>query len=353
VEVGGWEYSSNVRIRLVLLSSLVLVSCGDDADSSEDASVSDAGQDAGPLPECGTESPLALSQCVDRARYDTDLEFVAMERVPETTYWMAVQDRCADTLEGLGFAVERHAYGTGVNVLGVREGTIEPQRRVLVGAHYDHIPGCPGADDNASGVAATLETARVLAQRDYPRTLVVACWDEEERGLIGAEAYVDREVAAGRTFDVFFNFEMVGYYTDEPDTQRFPAGFELLFRESVAELEENDYRGDFIALIGDELASEWIGALDGYGDRIGMPAIPIEVMTVLKDNPSLSDLRRSDHAPFWLADIPAIMITDTSEFRYDAYHCRDGDDVVENLDTERASLVTSLTVAAAAEALGL
>lgn len=348
---------SSVHLRLLLLSSLALGSCGDDDGSSTDAgppdSGTDGGQDAGPLPDCGTESPLALSQCVDRGRYDTDLEFVAMERVPETTYWMAVQDRCADTLEDLGFTVERHAYGTGVNVLGVREGTTEPERRVLVGAHYDHIAGCQGADDNASGVAATLETARVLSQRDYPRTLVVACWDEEERGLIGAQAYVDREVAADRTFDVFFNFEMVGYYADEPDTQSFPDGFELLFRDAVAELEANDFRGDFIALSGDEMAGESIDALDRYGDRIGMPAIPIEVADVLKDNPSLSDLRRSDHAPFWLADIPAIMITDTSEFRYGAYHCRDGDDVVENLDTERASQVTALTVAAAAEALGL
>jgi Zn-dependent M28 family amino/carboxypeptidase len=347
--------------RLLLLPILALASCGDDVDSDVDAGVRDAapdtgtdlGQDAGPLPECGTDSPLALSQCVDRARYDTDLQFVAMERVPESTYWMAVQDRCADTLEDLGFAVERHDYGTGVNVLGVLEGTSEPGRRVLVGAHYDHIAGCQGADDNASGVAATLEVARVLAQRDYPRTLTVACWDEEERGLVGSQAYVEREVGAGRTFDVYFNFEMIGYYADEPETQNLPVGFDLIFREPVMELEANDNRGDFIALIGDELASEWLGALDGYGERVGMPAIPIEVATEFKDDPAFGDLRRSDHAPFWLADIPAIMITDTSEFRYDAYHCRDGDDVIENLDTERASLVTSLTVAAAAEALGL
>src|SRR5690606_20146741 len=133
-----------------------------------------------------------LSQCVEAARYQADLEAIAMPREPESAHWQAVQDLCAERLEGLGFTVERHAYATGVNVIGVREGTSEPQRRVLVGAHYDHIAGCAGADDNASGVAGALEAARVLAMASFPRTLVVACWDEEERGLIGSRAYAER-----------------------------------------------------------------------------------------------------------------------------------------------------------------
>jgi Zn-dependent M28 family amino/carboxypeptidase len=269
-----------------------------------------------------------------------------------SAHWQVVQDLCADRFEAAGFTVERHDYGTGVNVIGVRMGSATPAERVLIGAHYDHIEGCPGADDNASGVAGVLEAARVLSMASYARTLVVACWDEEERGLIGSEAYAARARAASETIVDYFNFEMIGYKTDEPDTQTVPAGFELLFPAAIAELRANQNRGDFVSVIGDPASMATMDALERHADRIGLPFIAVDVPESLLSSPLAGDIRRSDHAAFWDEMYPGMLITDTSEFRYRQYHCMDGDDVASNLDAEFASDIVRITVAAAAESLG-
>ncbi len=325
------------------------------ADTGADAGV-DAGasQDAGLVTECGTDSAEALMACVQRQRWETDLHFVAAVRTPGSPHWQAVQDRCAHELTTLGFTVELHDYGSGINVVGVLAGQSTPDEQVLISAHYDHIDGCAGADDNASGVAGALEAARVLATASFDRTLVVACWDEEELGLIGSRAYAER--ALSRADDIRANFvlEMIGVKRDEPDSQTLPSGFELLFWDQVEELADNDYRGDFLALIHDSDRSQNpVDDLVAFAALIGLRAVDLGLDDNLKLSDYTSDLRRSDHAPFWVLDLPGIMLSDTSEFRYPQYHCRNGDDVAANLDPQFATQVVQITVGAAARALGV
>lgn len=328
---------------------------GADTGSTSEPDAGDDGgrDDAGALPTCSGATPLALSQCVEVARYEADLAVIAVERVPESAHWQTVQDLCATRLAGLGFAVERHAYATGVNVVGVRTGTSEPARRVLVAGHYDHVAGCDGADDNASGVAGALEAARVLGGADFPRTLVVACWDEEELGLVGSRAYAARARANGDTIDAYFNLEMIGYRDPAPNSQALPAGFELLFPTAAAQNDANQRRGDFVAVIGDPDSSAQVASLGAFADRIGLRFVPLLVPASLLASPLTGDLKRSDHAAFWEQGYPAMMITDTGEFRYDRYHCGGGPDVPANLDAHFASQIVAITVAAAAESLGL
>jgi Zn-dependent M28 family amino/carboxypeptidase len=265
-----------------------------------------------------------------------------------------VRALCAERLEALGFAVELQAYATGTNVIGVKAGMGDSDQRVLVAAHYDHIPGCPGADDNASGVAGLLEVARVLAQAELERTLVVACWDEEERGLIGAAAYARRARDRGEQIVANYTFEMIGVKKTEPGSQAMPAGLELLFADQAAEVEANEYRGDFIALIYDTSHSgQAVADMLEMADDVGLSAIELGLSDALKNSNLVADLRRSDHAPFWEVDLPSIMITDTSEFRYPQYHCRDGDDVIDNLDPAFSAQVIQATVGSAALAAGL
>ncbi len=326
-------------MRSAPLLLAVVLGCGQDQEDTQP-----------PATGCGA-SAAALAECVDAEAYQADLVFVAQERPPGSEHHQAVQDLCASRFEELGLTVERHDYGSGVNVLGHLQG--ESDSRVLVTAHYDHIMGCPGADDNGSGVAGVLEAARVLTQARFEHSLVFACWDEEERGLVGARAYAQRAVEQGESIVTVFNFEMIGYLDDTPGAQSFPAGLDALFPEAWAQAEANDMRGDFLAVIGDEGSAPAMEALESHAELLDLPLMSIALTPEQATSAFLSDLRRSDHAPFWDAGISAMMLTDTSEFRYPAYHCRDGDDTVDKLDQGFARRNIAATVGAVADLAGL
>lgn len=334
------------------LAASAIAACGDDesAPSGGSGGHTTTTTSGGQAPACGDDSPAAIGACVEQSRYESDLAFVEGERAPGQAHHLEVRDLCIDRFGEYGFDVELHDYGTGINVVGVKPGA-QPER-VLVSAHYDHIEGCPGADDNGTGVAGLLETARVLGSRSFERTLVVACWDEEESGLIGSEAYAQRAAANGEPIVAVYVYEMLGYVATAPDTQELPTGFSLVFPDEAQQVADNDNRGDFIAIIGDASMQQGIDLLVGYAGTFGVKALSLVLAADQKSNPLYGDLRRSDHAPFWDADIPALHMTDTSNFRYDAYHCFDGDDVMDNLDHAFASNVVRATTAAAAELLG-
>ena len=264
-----------------------------------------------------------------------------------------MQDLCAQRLADLGYSVVLHNYATGTNVIGTRTGKTDPGKRIVVSAHYDHIPGCIGADDNASGVAGLLETARVLASVEHDRTLVVACWDEEEWGMLGAHAYVTDALAAGDEILMAYVYEMIGYKDDAPSSQQLPVGFDLLFPAAVNQITANDSRGDFIGLIYDGHASGFSKAaaaeMIAVGGAVGLPTIGLAVPPVMKA--SVIDLRRSDHDAFWAKDIPAMMITDTANFRNLNYHCDKGPDSVDRLDHDFAAKVVQITVGSALKLL--
>src|SRR5690348_15617006 len=101
---------------------------------------------------CGDPAP-SPADLVERDRYEADLSVIAGTRSPGTPHWQEVQDLCADRFASLGFEVERHAYATGVNVIGTLPGTTLPAERIVVSSHYDSVPNCEGADDNGTGVA--------------------------------------------------------------------------------------------------------------------------------------------------------------------------------------------------------
>lgn len=307
-----------------------------------------------PAPSGCAASVEAMVECVERDRYVEDLVTIAQERAPGDEHWQAVQDLCFDRFTEQGYDVELQQYGTGVNVIGTKIGTTTPEELVVVAAHYDHLSGCSGADDNATGVSAVLEAARVLAQAELERTVVVACWDQEEIGLIGSRAWVLREIMEDTRVIANFNFEMIGYVDATPGAQTVPAGFDVLFPEAYAEVDGNGFAGDFITLVGDDLVAEPMLAMERHADALGLPAVVLQVPGDVKNSILLSDLRRSDHAPFWEMDLPGLMITDSSEFRYPNYHCPgDVDDSVDLLDHEFSTLVIKAAMGGMVETLGL
>lgn len=201
------------------------------------------------------------------------------------------------------------------------------QTLTLLCAHYDSVPGSPGADDNASGVAVMLEVARDPDIQKRPIGFVG--FNCEEDGLIGSENFVaefDRPLKAAHVL------EMVGYRDRSPNSQGSPGSFLPGFPKV----------GDFIGLIGNKGAAAIIdGVLKAVKAEAGSPKI-----FALKANSMieklLPDIRRSDHAPFWDAGIPALMWTDTSEFRNPHYHKRS--DLPETLDYQFMAELTRLLI---------
>lgn len=290
-------------------------------------------------------------QEVDLKLYTDDLTFIAAERVPGSEHWQAVQDLCNTRLTDLGYTMERHEYDSGVNIIGRKQGSDANGGEVILSAHYDHIPGCAGADDNASGVAALLEAARVMAEKNFKNTLVLACWDEEETGLKGSIAYADRAKEEGATIISSMVFETMAYTDDAPDSQFLPWGFDLIWPDMAEWLTEREFRGDFIAVIADESASASNDALEFYAKIIDLPLYVLELDESQKTSDVFHDLRRSDHDAFWRHDMPALMLTDTANFRNPYYHCSEGPDTVDTLNIPFAVEVTKATIGAAMDLL--
>ena len=286
---------------------------------------------------------------VDAAQYQADVELLARQpRVPGSPGWVQAQSLCEQRLRSLGYSVELQQYDTGTNVIGVRRGSREPNLQVLVSAHYDSVPNSQGADDNASGVAGVLAIAGALAaQPPQARTLVVACWDEEERGMVGSYVYASRAHRQAESVRQSYVFEMIGYRDSRPHTQDLPTGFSLLFPGAAAELRALEYRGNSAIFVGN--SRHTLRRLQAHAAAAGVPGIGLHVPNVLREAAVYRPLQRSDHASFWAAGYPSVMITDTADYRNPNYHTPD--DTGLTLDIDYALSVVRATLGVVAEDL--
>lgn len=243
----------------------------------------------------------------------------------------------AGELAAMGHRVERQAYTareTQVANLVCRTGP--PDSAVgghyLVGAHYDTVPGTPGADDNASAVCVLLELARRLAERppEVPLRLVAFTLEEPPAFMTrtqGSRVYTRRVREAGERVHGAAILEMVGYTSAR---QSYPA---------VLRWAGYPAAGDFIGIVGN-LRSRGFGRRLLRGFRRNK-ALPAESIFVPFNGWILPPVRASDHASFWDRGWPGVMITDTAYFRNPHYHTPG--DRIETLDfTFMARLVESL-----------
>jgi hypothetical protein len=207
---------------------------------------------------------------------------------------------------------------------------------LLLGAHYDSVPGTPGADDNASAMAVCLECARLIARHNVGAVMVVF-FNREEDGLIGSGEFVASLSKRGaRRVSEAHIFEMVGYRSRTPGSQKLPIGLPIPFAPDV---------GDFLALLANRGSNAISDHLMGLAVRYVPQFSVIALQMYLGVERAFADLNRSDHAPFWRAGIPAIMWTDTSEFRNPHYHRES--DTPDTLDYDFMGEVTRLALARA------
>jgi hypothetical protein len=206
-------------------------------------------------------------------------------------------------------------------------GREKPAEVVVVGAHYDSNRGTPGADDNASGVAAILELARLLRDQGHARTIRFVAFTNEELPFFGtADQGARRYVAAlkqrGDDVRSMLSVETIGYYSTGPKTQLYPKPLNWFYPDT----------GNFIGFVGNlssrPLVHEAIAAFRRHTPFPSHGAAAPE---------SIPGVGWSDHEAFWAAGFQAVMITDTAPFRNPYYHTRG--DTPDRIDYERMTRV--------------
>lgn len=238
------------------------------------------------------------------------------ERHPQSS--PAALHRAADylsqTFHALGLKVTEHAFaapsGTCRNIVATLPAvTSSGTAPLIVAAHYDTVLGSPGADDNASGLAVLLETAARLSRAARPRELRYIAFGLEEDNLLGSRAYAADLRKARQEIHGAIVLECVGYARQEEGAQRKPPGLPI----------EIPTTGDFLGVIGNDSAKHLVAAIRTAAGRPGITLKTVPLVVPGRGE-KLPDTRRSDHAAFWDEGYPAVMLTDTANFRNPHYH---------------------------------
>jgi hypothetical protein len=285
---------------------------------------------------------------VDSNRLRSDLEFICgvRHRITGAAHLEEVKDSIEQLFLAQGLIASRQAFNLGSyeahNIIGLKTGTTESENVYIIDAHFDTVDDAPGADDNGSGVAGFMEALRVLSPYNFKKSIKFIGFDLEEEGLIGSNRYVNSGgIPDYENTEGVLNFEMIGYYDDAPNTQILPSGFEILFPAAAAELEADDYRGNFLSNVAKTASLPLHDAFAEAADTY-VPDLKI-ISLVAPDAFVPPDLLRSDHAYFWGADIQALMLTDGANFRNMNYHTPD-----DEFNTLNFNFMTNVVKAAVA-----
>jgi Zn-dependent M28 family amino/carboxypeptidase len=226
----------------------------------------------------------------------------------------------------LGLEVSTHPFkalgDTYRNVIGTRPASHPSPASdapLIVAAHYDTVRGSPGADDNASALAVLLEAARRLRSVPLSREVRFIAFSLEEEDLLGSRAYVSSLKQDGHEIGGAIVLECVGYASAMEGSQRMPPGVPI----AVPTV------GDFLAIVGNTASAALVAAVEGAAKE-RVPDLKTVALMVPGNGELLPDARRSDHAAFWHYGYPAVMLTDTANFRNPNYHA--STDTIETLD---------------------
>jgi Zn-dependent M28 family amino/carboxypeptidase len=245
----------------------------------------------------------------------------------------AAEAYIAGELADIGHTVRRQTYdaeGVASSNLEIEiPGSTAASEIVLAGAHYDTVPGSPGADDNGSGVAGVIEIARRLAGARPQRTIRLVAFVNEEPpffyfGEMGSKVYAREARRRGDDIRMMLSLEMLGCYSARRGSQQYPPLLARFYPD----------RGDFIGFVSNlrsrgalgELCRAFREASDFPMARLAAPAL-------------VPGVGLSDQISFWKQGYRAVMVTDTAFYRYRHYH--QSTDTPERLDYARMAEVVS------------
>lgn len=246
---------------------------------------------------------------------------------------LKVQSYVETQFISFGYRVNKHSFifqNETFNNLIAHGPNFEERDRFIIGAHFDAVPGTAGADDNASGVAALLEAARILSSHKKLSHLEFIAFNAEEYGMVGSSFYVGLLKKRKATIKGMISLEMIGYISQTHGSQNLPL-FLKPFYPSV---------GNFISLVGDTQSQKLLKTAKAVFNALS--DLPVESITLPLKGWILSEARLSDHSPFWDAGYPALLVTDTSFFRNPHYHLPS--DQVHTLDLNFLTKVTDAII---------
>jgi len=283
----------------------------------------------GPLP------PLSPAQSALRDALRQDVQKLAGEIGERNVFTPRKLRAAADWLEtsltSAGYKISRQSFQANgqscVNLEVEIQGKTRGTEIVVIGAHYDSVIGCPGANDNGSAVAGLLALARAWTGRSPARTVrFVAFVNEEppffETEQMGSLVYAKRCRERNERILAMLSLETMGYYSEAKGSQNYPFPVGLFYPS----------RGDFIGFVGNtgnaKLVRQCVAAFRRHAQ------FPSEGGALPARLPGIG---WSDHWAFWQVGYPALMVTDTAPFRYPHYHTPQ--DTPDKLDYERLARV--------------
>ena len=293
----------------------------------------------GPVP------PLTDEQMVLRYQLRKDVATLAGEigdRNVSTEYenLCKAADFIEESFVEAGYKVSRQGYEVSLygfkgrqchNLEAEITGSEKPNEIVVIGAHYDSLEGTPGANDNATGVAALLALARAFADKKPARTIRFVAFANEEPPYfqsddMGSFVYARRCRERNENVVAMLSLETIGYYTDEKGSQDFPVGLmDYVFPTT----------GNFISFVGNIKSRKLLRDVTGFFREYA--EFPSEAACLPEQ---IAGVAWSDQWSFWQNGYPGIMVTDTAPFRYPYYHT--SEDTPDKINYDRFAYLVDM-----------
>jgi Zn-dependent M28 family amino/carboxypeptidase len=285
----------------------------------------------------GQLPPLQKNEITLQKSLQQDIRKIAVEigarNVGQHDKLNATRDFLITSLTQSGYKVKQQAYkvkGKSYSNLEVeRVGTETPNEIIVIGGHYDSAYASPGANDNGTGAAATLELARIFAQKDTKRTIRFVEFTNEEPPFfwtenMGSLVYAKQIKQHQEEIVAMLSLETMGYFSDATDSQKYPPPLNLLYPN----------QGNFIGFIGNLNSGDLVRrAIASFRRHVQFPSEGAALPGWM------SGVGWSDHWSFWEQGYPGIMVTDTAPYRYPHYHTLD--DTPDKINFDKLARVVS------------
>ncbi|WP_298497889.1 M28 family peptidase [uncultured Algibacter sp.] len=271
---------------------------------------------------------------VNKTRVNTDL--IPITQTPKSRNYQNIEtlnsvanyinselSKVCDSVTFQQFKVNGNVYKNVIGSIGIKH-----KERIIIGAHYDVCGNQQGADDNASGTVGLIELARLLSKEKLNYRIDFVAYSLEEPPFFRTPymgSYIHANYLHTKKIKVkgMICLEMIGYYSEEKNSQNYPIKEMSLKHGNVA---------DFITVV----QSEKSGAFGKEMEALMKEQFLIKTIN-FKGSSLIAGVDYSDHLNYWKFDYPAIMITNTAFYRNKNYHTEN--DTIETLDIDKMCAV--------------